>query len=103
MPTALDNEVKSKHQVIKPFTYGKKQTASKGDVLDTSKWSGLSAGRMVRLGFMFEVEVSTSIKESDPYKEPKKEAPKVEAKVEEPKAEEPKAAKKGSSKKKKEA
>lgn len=102
MATALDNEVKSKHQVLKPLSYGKGQNAQKGDVLDTSKWSGLAAGRMVRMGFLLEVPVSTSVKESDPYKAPKEEP---KAKVEEPKSEakvdEPKAEKKGSSKKKK--
>ena len=98
MATALDNEIKTKHQVLKPFSYGKGQTASKGDVLDTSKWSGLAAGRMVRNGFILEVPLSTDIKESDPYEEPKKEKPKVEAKAAE---DEPKAAKTVTSKKKK--
>ena len=101
MPTALDNQVKSRHQALKPFSYGQGQTAAKGDVLDTSKWSGLAVGRMVRMGLLLEVDVKTDVKESDPYKEPKKEAPKVEAKADEAdnEVEEPK--KKGSSKKKK--
>lgn len=107
MPTALDNEVKSKHQALKPFSYGQGQTCKKDDVLDTSKWSGLAVGRMVRNGFLLEVSADSSVKESDPYKEPKKEELKAEVKAEEPKedAEEPDktAKKKGFFKKKKDA
>ncbi len=110
MPTTLDNIVKSRHQPLKPFTYGQGQTAKKGDVLDTSKWSSLAVHRMMKQGFLLVVPTSTVVKESDPYGGQKvaklKEDPKAEAKVEEPKSEEPKteeptAAKKGSSKKKK--
>jgi len=106
MATALDTEVKSKHQVLKPFTYGKKQTAKQGDVLNTSKWSGLAVFRMVKNGSLLEVSADSSVKESDPYKGPKAE-PKAEVKAEEPKEdakEEPdKTAKKGFLKKKKDA
>lgn len=95
MPTALDNEIKSRHNVIKPFTYGQSQTAQKGDVLDTSKWSGLAVHRMMKQGFLLEVPVTTQIKESDPYT-----GPNAKPKIKVPNID-PKAEKKGSSKKKK--
>jgi len=98
MPTALDKEIKSRHNVIKPFTYGQGQTAQKGDVLNTSNWSGLTVHRMMKQGYLLQVPLTTSIKESDPYTEP---TAKPKIKVPSVEAEEPTAAKKGSSKKKK--